>query len=109
MATIFITFVTFDGECHERVIKSDEPRKEFETAMMMVFHRELTSVQAVIMYDIRHTEICRFEVSAEIYGYAYAVKQYQATDKTSMSAAQRRLLWDKQHNQVTAQRHAYMS
>lgn len=109
MATIFITFVTFNGECHEREIKSNEPRKEFETAMMMVFHRELTSVQAVIMYDIRHTEICRFEVSAEIYGYANAVQQYQATDKTSMSAAQRRLLWDKQHNRVTAQRHAYMS
>lgn len=109
MSTMYITFITFDGVCHERKIRSDEPRKEFETALLMVFHRELKSVQAIILSDIRHVEVCRFEVSSEIYGYAYAVKQYQATDKTSMSAAQRRLLWDKQHNQVTAQRHAYMS
>lgn len=106
MSTVFISFVTFEGECHEQVIKSEEPRKEFETAMMMVFHRELKSVQAVILYDIRHVEICRFEMSSELYGYAYAVQQYQAAAKTSMSAAQRRLLWDKQHNRLASHHHA---
>lgn len=106
MTTVFISFVTFDGECHEQVIKSEEPRKEFETAMMMVFHRELTSVQAVILYDIRHVEICRFEVSSKIYGYAYAVSQYQAAAKTSISAAQRRMLWEKQHSRIRTQHHA---
>lgn len=105
MTTVFISFVTFDGECHEKVIKSDQPRQEFETAMMMVFHRELTSVQAVIMYDNRHTEICRFEVSSEIYGYAYAVSQYQAAAKSTMSVAQRKMLWQKQHSRIRTQYH----
>lgn len=106
MSTVFISFVTFDGECHEKMIKSDQPRKEFETAMMMVFHRELKSIQAVILYDIRHVEICRFEVSHELYGYAYAVSQYQAAAKSSMSAAQRKSLWDKQHSRLTSHHHA---
>ena len=106
MSTVFISFVTFEGECHEKVIKSEEPRKEFETAMMMVFHRELKSIQAVILYDIRHNEICRFEVSAELYGYAYAVSQYQAAAKSTMSAAQKRLLWEKQQSRMRTQHHA---
>ena len=72
----------------------------------MVFHRELKSIQAVILYDIRHNEICRFEVSAELYGYAYAVSQYQAAAKSTMSAAQKRLLWEKQQSRMRTQHHA---
>lgn len=106
MSTVYISFVTFDGECHEKEIKSDEPRKEFEMAMMMVFHRELKSIQAVILYDIRHVEICRFEVSPEIYGYAYTVRQYQTIAKSTMSAAQRRILWEKEQSCIRKQHHA---
>ena len=48
---VIIAFVTFEGEVFESEIETPDPRKEFEDAMLMVYHRQLTFAQAVIMYS----------------------------------------------------------
>lgn len=64
---MYIAFVTFDGEVIEKGIDTPKPRNEYELAMGMVYHRQLSFAQAVILYDNRHVEICRFEVNHDLY------------------------------------------
>lgn len=105
---VIIAFVTFEGEVFESEIETADPRKEFEDAMLMVYHRQLTFAQAVIMYDIRHEELCRFEVSKTIYGHAHAVSEYQNKLKHGLTPVQHKILKVREEAHVRKQRHAYM-
>lgn len=64
---MYIAFITFDGEVIEKGIDTPKPRNDYEIAMGMVYHRQLSFAQAVILYDNRHVEICRFEVNRDLY------------------------------------------
>lgn len=89
---VIIAFITFDGETIESEIETPYPRQEFEKAMLMVFHRELKFAQAVVMYDIGHREICRFELSKSIYSNNNAAQPRQAQRNNELSEAQKRIM-----------------
>lgn len=104
---MYIAFITFDGEIIEKGIDTPKPRNEFEIAMGMVYHRQLSFAQAVILYDNRHVEICRFEVNKSLYGHVHAVSEFQRNATDKMSTQQKKWLLAKDEKRVKIQRTAY--
>lgn len=104
---MYIAFITFDGEVIEKGIDTPKPRNEFEIAMGMVYHRQLSFAQAVILYDNRHVEICRFEVNKSLYGHIHTVSEYQRKATVEMSPQQKKQLWVREEKRVKIQRNAY--
>ena len=78
---MYIKFVTFDGASEELPIESDKPRSEYEETMIQVFHRHYQYVEAVILEDDTHHEVCRFQHSHSLYSQAAHWPQKKTPDK----------------------------
>lgn len=78
---MYIKFVTFDGATEEMPIESNKPRSEYEETMLQVFHRHYKYVEAVILEDDTHHEVCRFQHSHSLYSEAAQWHQTKTPDK----------------------------
>lgn len=65
--THFLAFVNWDGEVEELKVEEGTWREEFGIACNMLFCRQLRSVQAIILRDMRHMPMCEISLNPQLY------------------------------------------